>query len=66
MSVMRCDGCDNFIDTDFSVEGVWEDEAPFRFWCSRCLETCDDPAMWRALEKQDDITFNELMESKRG
>ena len=45
MSVMCCDKCDRYIDTDFDVEGVWIDEYgnpsnknPDRLVCSSCCE----------------------------
>lgn len=43
MSVMVCNGCGSFIDTD-DCEGVWEHKGT-RFWCERCTEAAmADPA----------------------
>ncbi len=65
MSVMRCDGCDNFIDTDFSVEGVWENVSPFRFWCASCSEDSTNLAMVAALKEQDPQMYADLMEREQ-
>lgn len=37
MSMMRCDYCDAYIDTDWDVEGEYED-ASNKFRCSACCE----------------------------
>lgn len=62
MSMMRCDGCDGIIDTDSDVEGIWEDENPFRFWCSNCVERASNPNMLRALAMQEPERYAEIME----
>jgi len=42
MSVMRCDQCDGFVDTDDDVEGLWgvNNETPNGedFICSACCD----------------------------
>ena len=35
MSVMRCDRCDRYIDTDYDVEGEFTDT---EFICALCIE----------------------------
>lgn len=35
MSMMRCDFCDTYVDTDYDVEGFCDDE---KFRCPLCLE----------------------------
>lgn len=67
MSVMHCSGCDNYIDTDFDVEGVWEDGGTHRFWCSRCLERAieakePDCEILAAYKKQDPAGYAEAMD----
>lgn len=62
MSVMRCDGCDGMIDTDFVCEGVWEDASPFRYWCPRCSEDANNTEMLAALKIQDPDVYQELTE----
>lgn len=42
MSVVRCDGCNNQIDTDFDVEAY--NEAANRWWCKTCREVPADPS----------------------
>ena len=41
MSVMRCDTCDRYIDTDYDVEGFWgiEHDTGPDFICGGCMET---------------------------
>ena len=60
MSVMRCDRCDHFTDTDEDVEGLFEDAAPFRYWCSNCIEFGDSTAMFAALKKQEPDRYAEI------
>ncbi len=38
MSMMRCDGCDRITDTDYDVEGIFEDAKPYRYFCSACVD----------------------------
>lgn len=64
MSMMMCSGCDAFIDTDYDVEGLYEDASPFRFWCSFCTERTDNEAMLIAMEIQEPERYAELMESR--
>ena len=35
MSIMRCDRCDRYIDTDYDVEGEFTDS---EFICSLCID----------------------------
>jgi len=35
MSIMRCDRCDRYIDTDYDVEGEFRDTG---FICALCIE----------------------------
>jgi len=62
MSMMRCQ-CDRIVDTDYDVEGLFEDASPFRFWCSRCVEDAvknDDKELLAALQKQEPETYKEM------
>lgn len=68
MSMMRCDGCDNFIDTDECVEGLFEDASPYRYWCEGCvMRAFEDPvaggAIVEAMKIQDPATFKDLTET---
>jgi len=67
MSVVHCDGCDNYIDTDFDVEGVFENTSPFAYWCSSCIETGEGDAMLAALlaERPDQYANCELCKTIR-
>ncbi len=60
---MMCSGCDDMIDTDECVEGVFEDAAPFRYWCKSCADiTWDgDPAILAAIKAQDSDRYDDLM-----
>lgn len=60
MSMMFCKGCDALVDTDHDVEGLFEDDAPFRWWCSQCVADANDTAMLTALEKQNPELYREL------
>lgn len=67
MSMILCTACDNHIDTDDDVEGVFEDTTPFRFWCSGCLQRkieANEPgcACLAAYKKQDPAAYAEMME----
>lgn len=35
MSMMRCESCDRFVDTDYDLEGRWGDTT---YTCTRCCE----------------------------
>ena len=41
MSIMYCEYCDNYIDTDYHADGCeWGTDAdPFHFKCGNCVET---------------------------
>jgi hypothetical protein len=41
MSVARCDRCDQYVDTDYNVEGEWC-ETCNDFVCDRCVERDQD------------------------
>lgn len=63
MSCIRCDQCESIIDTDYNVEGVWEDKSPFRYWCWNCAERAikdENKALLAALEVQDPETYKDL------
>lgn len=67
MSVMVCNGCDGYIDTDFVCEGIWENKAPYRYWCPSCLErkieTKDpDDACLAAFREQEPDDYAAMME----
>jgi len=67
MSMMRCNGCDNYIDTDEDVEGVWEDGAPHRYWCGTCVEgaveaKADNCPILAAYKKQDPQAYADAMD----
>lgn len=68
MSIMVCTGCDRYVDTDFDVEGVWEDRG-VGFWCAHCLEGAvsnpqDNERIMEALKHQDPTTYAEVMAVK--
>lgn len=39
MSMMTCKVCDRLVDTDYDVDGTWDEAAPFGFTCSPCSDT---------------------------
>jgi hypothetical protein len=45
MSMIRCDGCDGLIDTDYNVDGVYETGKPFRYFCEACISGVDGHPM---------------------
>ena len=38
MSCEICQWCDRLVDTDYDVEGAYEQQSPFRYKCKTCLE----------------------------
>lgn len=65
MSIMRCDGCDGFINTDEGT-GLFEDAKPYRFWCDECVlnafESQDaNHTIVAVVKKQDPEAYAELM-----
>lgn len=64
MSMIRCNSCDNIGDCkDEWIDGVFEEAAPFRFWCPNCVDSgIGGNAMASALKKQDSARYHELTE----
>ena len=57
MSIMRCDECGAFVDTDYYVEGFIDMETDGReaFLCSNCLDdwiTSDEYEAWTERQEQ--------------
>jgi hypothetical protein len=68
MSIMRCDGCDDMVDTDYNVEGLFEDAKPYRFWCESCVMDAfsrldKDCPIVAAVKVQDPEAYSELMDA---
>lgn len=59
MSVMRCDGCDDYVDTDYNVEGIFEDAKPYRYYCGNCIDRQHATAM-DVIRIQDPDLYKEL------
>jgi hypothetical protein len=38
MSCIRCDICERIVDTDYDVEGIWDEEAPYGLTCGACCD----------------------------
>jgi len=62
MSVAVCSRCDDYVDTDFVCEGLFEDASPFRYWCPRCVENAfnareDNDAIVNAMKIQDPTAY---------
>ena len=65
MSMMRCDGCGAMTDTDYTVEGLFEDAMPWRYWCPHCVENAaknSHEAILGALKIQEPERYEEMME----
>lgn len=43
MSVMRCDRCDRYVDTDYCVEGEFTDD--LGYICAICIENAETEAV---------------------
>ena len=68
MSIMRCDRCDAFVDTDDAGYGLFEDANPYRFWCESCVTSAFDDAdptdaIVATMKAQDPATFKDLTET---
>lgn len=60
--MVRCE-CDRMVDTDYDVEGLFEDTKPWRFWCASCIENAvksDNKALLVALKAQEPDRYKEL------
>ena len=44
MSMMLCKGCDQFVDTDFDLDGIWDDGPPYGYTCTACTERAEREA----------------------
>lgn len=42
MSVVVCETCGKYIDTDYEVEGEFSREPPFEYTCVNCLEEFEE------------------------
>jgi hypothetical protein len=60
MSVCMCSRCDRFEDTDFDI-GEWEDESPYRYWCTSCVEYIADEADKDGHEQINGETFAQFV-----
>lgn len=63
MSMIRCTGCDEIGDAkDEWIDGIYEDVAPFRFWCPDCadIDWNGDSAILAAIKATDQDRYDQL------
>jgi len=65
MSIMTCSDCCAYIDTDFDVEGAWDDRpGKTGFWCQSCVESGTSQPMLEALAFSNPKQFLRCLDCK--